>query len=149
MAMIKITKIGTDNREEALNLVWKTFRQYEAPDYSAEGLETFHRSVIGNEDYLNSIQLYGAYDGDTLLGVIATRNGGNHIALFFVDGAHHRQGIGRALFQTVVENSASNEITVNSSPYAVEVYHRLGFADTAPEQTTDGMRYTPMAYRKR
>ncbi|BAK98337.1 putative acetyltransferase [Oscillibacter valericigenes Sjm18-20] len=149
MAMIKIMEIGTDSREEALNLVWKTFRQYEAPDYSAEGVETFYQSAIANEAYLKSIQIYGAYDGDTLLGVIATRNGGNHIALFFVDGAHHRQGIGKALFQTVVENSASDEITVNSSPYAVEVYHRLGFADTAPEQITGGMRYTPMIYRKR
>lgn len=147
--MIKITGIGTDNREEALNLVWKTFRQYEALDYSKEGLKTFYQSVIENEAYLNSIQLYGAYDGETLLGVIATRNGGNHIALFFVDGAHHRQGIGRALFQTALKNSTSNEITVNSSPYAIEVYHRLGFADTASEQTTDGMRYTPMVYQKR
>jgi hypothetical protein len=64
-AMIKITGIGTDNREEALNLVWKTFRQYEAPDYSEEGLKTFYQSVIENEAYLNSIQLYGAYDGET------------------------------------------------------------------------------------
>ncbi len=36
------------------------------------------------------------------------------------------------------------EITVNSSPYAVEVYHKLGFKDTAVEQISDGIRFTPM-----
>ncbi|WP_334295796.1 GNAT family N-acetyltransferase [Clostridioides difficile] len=36
------------------------------------------------------------------------------------------------------------EITVNSSPYAVEVYHKLGFKDTAVEQIVDGIRFTPM-----
>jgi len=92
--------------------------------------------------------MYGAYDSETLLGVIATRNKGNHIALFFVDGKHHRQGIGKTLFQIVLENSTAKEITVNSSPYAVEVYHRLGFVDIAPEETTNEIRYIPMVYSK-
>ncbi|MEA4970866.1 MAG: GNAT family N-acetyltransferase [Candidatus Pelethousia sp.] len=143
-----IRKIEREDYEGALNLVWNTFMQYEAPDYSAEGIDTFRSSVIDNEDYLNRIHLYGAFEESELLGVIATRNGGNHIALFFVDGLHHRQGIGRKLFNVVLENSTSNEITVNSSPYAVAVYRRLGFVDTEAEKTTDGMRYVPMIYRK-
>ncbi|MEG0774239.1 GNAT family N-acetyltransferase [Clostridium sp.] len=60
----------------------------------------------------------------------------NHIALSFVDGKHHRQGIGKKLFQIVLENSTAKEITVNSTPYAVEVYNRLGFVDIASEETT-------------
>jgi len=32
--------------------------------------------------------LYGACEGDTIQGVIATRNQGNHIVLFFVDGTY-------------------------------------------------------------
>ena len=39
-------------------------------------------------------------------------------------------------------------ITVNSSPYAVPVYHKLGFVDTDVEQISDGMRYTPMKYER-
>jgi len=42
------------------------------------------------------------------------------------------------------KNKISN-ITVNSSPYALEVYHRLGFIDKDREQTVDGIRFTPMA----
>jgi len=143
---MQIRKIKPEERTDALELILNTFMQYEAPDYSKEGVETFRRSVIINDDYLNNIVLYGSYQGNIIQGVIATRNQGNHIALFFVDGKFHRQGIGRELFHTVLKNSSSKEITVNSSPYAVEIYRHLGFAETAPEQITDGMRYTPMKY---
>ena len=37
-------------------------------------------------------------------------------------------------------------ITVNSSPYAVLVYRKLGFVETDTEQLADGMRYTPMKF---
>ncbi|MEI3367845.1 GNAT family N-acetyltransferase [Clostridium sp. CAG:265] len=36
---------------------------------------------------------------------MATRNHGTHIALFFVDGKYHRQGIGKKLFKTVLDNT--------------------------------------------
>ena len=36
---------------------------------------------------------------------------------------------------------------VNSSPYAVDVYHKLGFTDTDKEQMTNGIIYTPMIYK--
>lgn len=143
-----IKKIEIDEREQALELVWNTFMRYEAPDYSDEGIATFAKEAIRNEKFLNMIEIYGAYEENSLRGIIATRNQGNHIALFFVDGAHHRQGIGKRLFNTIVENSTADKITVNSSPYAVDVYHHLGFVDTAPEQNFEGMRFTPMEYIK-
>ena len=143
---MQIKRVGKNEREKAIGLVLSTFMQYEAPDYCEEGIEAFKNSVIYNEEYQNNIVIYAAYEKDILLGVIATRNNGNHISLFFVEGKYHRQGVGKRLFHTVVENTTSREITVNSSPYAVEVYHHLGFTDTAPEQITDGIRYTPMKY---
>jgi len=146
---LEIKKIDRNQRDTAIQLVSTVFMQFEAPDYSAEGVETFKRTAIYNNDFLDSLNMYGAYDSETLLGVIATRNKGNHIALFFVDGKHHRQGIGKKLFQIVLENSTGKEITVNSSPYAVEVYHRLGFVDIAPEETTNEIRYIPMVYNPR
>lgn len=146
---MEIKKIDRNQRDTAIKLVLAVFMQFEAPDYSIEGVETFKRTAIYNNDFLDSLNMYGAYDSETLLGVIATRNKGNHIALFFVDGKHHRQGIGKKLFQIVLENSTGKEITVNSSPYAVEVYHRLGFVDIAPEETTNEIRYIPMVYNPR
>jgi len=143
-----IRKIGENETKEALELVLRVFMQYEAPDYSDEGVETFKRTAIYSEEYISSIVIYGAYENNKMVGVIATRNNGSHIALFFVDGQHHRKGIGKMLFQTVLDQSTAEEITVNSSPYAKEVYHHLGFKDTAPEQITEGIRYIPMLYKK-
>lgn len=143
-----IREISSNEQKSALELALRVFMEYEAPDYSGEGVETFKRTAIYNKEYIDSITIYGAFENRILLGIIATRNEGNHIALFFVEGQYHRQGIGRKLFQEVLEHSRSNEITVNSSPYAKEVYRHLGFKDTAAEQITDGMRYTPMVFKK-
>lgn len=145
---MKIRQILEKDREKALELVWNVFVQYESPDYSKEGIEAFYQSVIVNEDYINNIVMYGAFEENEIKGVIATRNSGNHIALFFVDGRYHKQGIGKSLFQKVLAESTDDEITVNSSPYAVEVYRHLGFGETDTEQTEDGIRYTPMKYQK-
>lgn len=68
----------------------------------------------------------------------------------FVNKEYHRQGIAKSLFQTVEERCKSEDnlskITVNSSPYAIEVYHCLGFFDTDKELTANGIRFTPMFF---
>ena len=144
---MEIKKTLKQEREGAMKLVWNVFSEFEAPDYVDEGINTF-RDFITSEDELNGLEIYSAYEKENIVGVIATRNQGNHIALFFVDKKHHRQGIGRKLFEVALKNSTSGVITVNSSPYAKEVYHKLGFSDTDVEQTTDGLRYIPMRYEK-
>lgn len=144
MAMqYSIRALGTDEIEQALCLTWKVFQEYEAPDYTKEGVEEFYKS-IHNKDYLSELCFYGAFSQNDLIGVIATRKEGRHIALFFVEGAYHRQGIGRKLFDTIWSNCLERRMTVNSSPYAVPVYHRLGFKDTDVEQEVNGVRFTPM-----
>lgn len=140
-----IRKIEENERENALDLVWNVFREYEAPDYSDEGVGEFYKS-IHDENYLSKLCLYGAFISETLIGVIATRSEGTHIALFFVDGRHQGKGIGKALFQTAAAECQSGRLTVNSSPYAVPIYHRLGFTDTDTEQSVNGLRFTPMEY---
>ena len=140
-----IKKLTASETQTALDLVWKVFQEYEAPDYSKEGVEEFYRS-IHDDNYLAMLSLYGAFVSEKLVGVIATRSEGTHIALFFVDGEYHRNGIGKKLFQTVLSQCSSNRMTVNSSPYAVPVYHKLGFTDTDTEQVINGLRFTPMEF---
>ena len=143
---IKIKVLELYQRDEALELIWKVFLEYEAPDYTQQGVDEFFRS-IHDEEWLNQILMYGAYYKDRLVGVIATRNEGTHIALFFVDGEFHRKGIGRQLFQRILEDNKVNSITVNSSPYAVPVYTKLGFETIDSEQEKNGLRFTPMRYQ--
>jgi GNAT superfamily N-acetyltransferase len=145
---LEIKSITRDDKTATIKLVYNVFMQFEASDYSQEGIDTFMKTVLYNNEFYDSLELYGSYIKNELVGVIATRSNGNHIALFFVKAEYQNQGIGKALFYHVVGNSTKNEITVNSSPYAVKVYHRFGFVDTDTEQLSDGIRYTPMIYRK-
>ncbi len=131
------------DKENALTLVWNVFLEFEALDYSEEGAAEFYKSVH-DEEYLRQLCMYGAFIDDKLVGVIATRNEMSHIALFFVDGKHHRQGIGRKLFGTAKSACHSEKMTVNSSPYALPVYEKLGFVRTSEEQTVNGIRFTAM-----
>jgi len=69
----------------------------------------------------------------------------------FVDKKHHRKGIARQLYDTVLSEINKNadvaQVTVNSSPYAVNVYERLGFAKTDEQQEHEnGIVYVPMAH---
>lgn len=142
MLNVLIRKLGNEDQQKALSLVWKVFLEFEAPDYTQEGIEEFYKS-IHDEKYISMLSLYGAFLNDELVGVIATRNNGKHIALFFVSGKYHHQGIGKQLFQAV----RTNKMTVNSSPYAVLIYQKLGFKATATEQVVNGLRFTPMKLR--
>ena len=105
-------------------------------------------AFIENEDIVASLEFWGAYEDDELRGVIATNENRKHICCFFVKSKYHRQGIGRKLWECVLDNSNHPIYTVNSSPYAVPVYHKLGFIDMDSEQLADGMRFTPMKFER-
>lgn len=143
--MMEIRKLKNQEIPGAMRLVWEVFQEFEATDYSEEGVNTFKNVIVEQEQAL-TMEMYGAFESGDLLGVIATRNHGSHISLFFVKKEHHQRGIGRMLFEHILSHKDSNIITVNSSPYAVKIYRKLGFSDTAGEQVSDGIRYTPMRY---
>lgn len=140
---MEIREMSELELERALELAGRVFLEYEGPDYTQEGIEEFQQS-IKNPDYYGKLRFYGAFENGELRGTLATRSEGSHIALFFVDGRYHRMGIGRKLFELAKRNNSSDKMTVNASPYANAVYHKLGFVDTDSEQIVCGMRYTPM-----
>lgn len=138
-----IRKIKEEEMGKALELVWNVFLEYEAPDYTEEGIKEF-KKAIDDKEWVEAREFYGAYDDDNnILGVIATRDS-NHIALFFVDGRYHGQGIGRKLYDKVESSNDNGSITVNSSPYAHDIYKHLGFNDLDTEQSVNGLRFFPM-----
>lgn len=142
---MEISKVTQAQKANAMNLVWKVFLEFEAPEYTEEGVKTF-RDYITDKNQTDNLEIYGAYETGELAGVIATRNEGSHIALFFVDKRYHMQGIGRKLWEAVLRNSTAETITVHSSPYAGEIYRKLGFTYTDREQIEHGIRYIPMKY---
>lgn len=144
---MEIRKIKYAQIDSAVDLIWKTFLQFEAPDYSEEGVQSF-RDFIRNKEIIQSLEFFGAYENEELRGVIATNENRKHICCFFVKAQYHRQGIGKKLWEYVLNNSQNLFFTVHSSPYAVPVYHKLGFIDMDSEQLADGIRFTPMKFEK-
>lgn len=143
--MLEIRLITREELDKSLSLVWQVFCEYEAANYAEDSKQAFY-DAIHSKDYLDMLTAYGAFDGTELVGLIASRNEGSHVALFFVDGEYHRQGIGRKLWETMLENSPADIITVNSSIYACEVYKKLGFNQTGEETKDGGIIYVPMEY---
>lgn len=142
-----------DEWDDAMALAWKTFMQFEADVYTAEGIRNFedfitdttlHRMFI-----MGVYQMFVALDRKQIVGMLTLRNT-SHISLLFVDGKYHRRGIGRALIEYLREYLLSeagiSRITVNAAPYGVAFYHKLGFRDLRPEEEKDGIRYTPMEF---
>lgn len=143
-AMLTVRKLARTERDVAVALALRVFQAFEAPDYSAEGAATFSGS-LHDERYLSALCLYGAFLGEELAGMLATRSGGTHIALFFVEGRYHGRGIGRALLEAARRDCPGGRLTVHAAPFAVPIYHHLGFHDTDAERTEHGLRFTPMA----
>jgi ribosomal protein S18 acetylase RimI-like enzyme len=151
----EIRRLTAQDLPAALALAWDTFLRFEAPDYGPEGVEAFRRTLIENEEFLEKCRsgenrMWGAFDGDLLIGLNGTR-GESHICLVFTHHAYHRKGIATALFHRVLadiskDNPGLKKITLNSSPYGLPFYLRMGLYPTEQEKTIDGIRFTPMAY---
>ena len=136
--------------DDAMKLAWDTFLIYEAPDYSVRGVHNFRNFV--RDPLLKKMFTYGeyiaigAFSDRRMVGIIGVRNT-NHISLLFVDRDYHRNGIASSLIDRYVRDAKKKGITyvtVNSSPYAVDFYHKIGFINITDEVEKDGIKFTPM-----
>jgi len=67
----------------------------------------------------------------------------------FVDKKYHHQGIAKDLLAESIRVSKNRDSTidkyyVNSSPFAVSIYSRLGFVATDVMQEQSGIKFVPM-----
>ena len=139
--------------QDAMALAWKTFLRFEADVYSPEGVRNFENFITDSMLYrmfvMGTYQLFVALDRDKIVGMITLRDS-THISLLFVDEAYHRQGIGRSLVKYLtdylVAEVGADRVTVNSSPYGIAFYHKLGFRDIRPEVVRDGIIFTQMEF---
>lgn len=145
---MKISRLDSSVLSEAKVLIKKVFMQFEAPDYSEEGVAHFMAYLdeeLEKEFATNQLQLWGTRINEQLIGILAIRSA-KHVALLFVDEAHHCQGIAKKMYQTILSELTPKQLTVNSSPYAVPAYERLGFQRNGDEKTVSGIRFQPMIF---
>ena len=148
MSLIQIRSARLSEANSIIAMVLRSFDAFVAPDYSNEGIDCFHHEVTAEslENAINDdeIVLVALADAD-LVGVIKVRDE-THISMLFVERLYQTRGIGRELITRAVVEIQSRTphatvITVNSSPFAVLVYHHMGFEAAGPETETDGMKY--------
>lgn len=148
-----IKNIDFDNIGEAFKLVKNVFMEFDAPDYSQEGINEFIEQIIENQEFINKFKtgeqiMIGAFHDDKIIGVLSISIR-NHISLIFVDKKYHRMGIATKLFNEIhsrLQLKNIDKIKLNSSPYAIPFYEKIGFVSTDIEQTKNGIRYTPMEF---
>lgn len=144
---MEVRALTQPKKESAIRLARTVFLEFEAPDYPAEGAQDFFR-FIDDPAVVEGLAMYGVYLGGALTGMIATRSGGTHISLFFVDKRYHRMGIGRKLFEAALSRCPADAMTIHSPPCAADIYRKFGFRDTGAEQMVDGIRFIPMRYER-
>ncbi len=138
------------NDIESVNILIKeVFDQFMSGDYTEEGIANFYEFISPSslrERLSSGNRFYTAEKDEIIAGVIEVRDN-SHIALFYVSGIFHGKGIGRSLFVHALKYiPPGTAITVNSSPFALPVYERLGFTRQLPAGMKDGMAFIPMKY---
>lgn len=144
---MEIRKLKREEFDKTLELIWNVFNKTEAFNYKESSKLNIY-SLIHSKEYLDNLNMYGAIINNKIVGVIATRNHNKHLALFYVETSLHKKGIGRELFNTLIEENNITKLTVHSSIYAFDVYKHLGFNEVGPLQVEDGIKFIPMIYEK-
>lgn len=144
---MQITKLTLTNKNinDVIQLIKQTFLECVATDYDEPGINNFFK-FAEDEDLLKQLVFYAALHNNKIIGILAVDDKLNHICLFFVDKDLQNTGIGTALFKRFLNESMPEAVTVNSSPFAVKVYEKLGFTTTGSRQVSDGIAYIPMRY---
>ena len=139
--------------EAVSRLILAAFGTFIAQEYNEEGRREFTRYVEPAE-LIERVAaghfLLLAEQDERLAGVIELRNH-DHVSLLFVDEAFQHRGIARDLLSRALAvarpaRPALERVTVNSSRFAVLAYERLGFRQTGPERTVNGIVFIPMAH---
>lgn len=142
---IKIKKFkNTKKLNELKKLIFETFVEFEGVDYSKDGIVKFIREVLIDDKFLSKRNVFVCECDKKIVGMIATNKKYNKIILLFVDKNYFKNGIGTKLFEKIKSSCTEKIMFVDSSPYAVNFYKKLGFVKIKDEVNVNGFRYTPM-----
>ena len=152
MPDLDVRDLAPGDEEAVAGLVMRSFRTFVGHEYADEGREEFTRyaaaSALRARAEGGRHVVLVAVAGDGVAGMIEVRDG-SHVSLLFVDARLHRRGVARTLLAAAVarlarSGEAPSEMSVNASRFSIPVYRRLGFEIVGPEQTVDGITFTPM-----
>ena len=143
-----IREIPKEETEEALSLVWRVFQEYEAPGCAEEGIDEFYKASM-RMGICPGFAGMGRLFRKNWPGLLRQGTRGRISHSFLSRDNITDGGLENGCFRLSGRRTVLIKMTVNSSPYAVPIYRRLGFRDTGAEQVVNGLRFTPMVYEMR
>ena len=152
--LITYRPMGPGEEKEVCDLVNRVFDEFVGPGYAEQGVLEF-RNYVQPEALLERCQttdfVLVATALDKIVGMIEIR-ANEHLSLLFVDRQYQGQGISRELLRRALDlcrraRPTLARLTVNSSPYAVSIYEKLGFEQVEPEKVVNGIRFIPMVLK--
>ena len=93
---MRYEEMKEEELEETLELVKRVFNEFEAPDYTGEGVTNFYKFIAYDsilEQLKNNFKIFVAKVEDKIIGMVCIRDC-SHIAMLFVDKKYHKKGIG-------------------------------------------------------
>ncbi|MCX6653928.1 MAG: GNAT family N-acetyltransferase [Candidatus Bathyarchaeota archaeon] len=147
-------EIHQGEEAKVYRMIVDCFNEFIAPEYSDDGVTEFEKYVEPNRIQKRLTEcnfIIVALKHERIIGVIEVRSN-NHIALLFVKKEHQHRGIAKKLLELAVSKCKQRKsdvsvIEVNSSPFAVPFYEKLGFMKVKSEQLVNGIRFTPMTLK--
>src|SRR3989344_1604683 len=153
---MKIRKFKRNDLVEVANLVKRTYAKYNYKDGSKKAIQGYlnlydpkkNLKRIKDWFFKDSI-FYVAISKNKIIGVV--RGNKKRIWNLYVDGSHHRKGIGQKLmakFEKEAQLQGSKIIHLRSSLFAVPFYEKLDYKKTTgirKSQLLLNLKYQPMA----
>jgi predicted GNAT family N-acyltransferase len=148
---ISYRSMVSGEEDEVSRLINRVFDEFVAPGYALDGVQEFQKYVQAETIKQRSEGdhfVLVAIAAERIVGVIEIR-ANEHLSLLFVDSEFHGRKISREFLQRALDichrhRPDLTQMSVNSSPYAVPIYERLGFEQTGPEEVLNGIRFVPM-----
>ena len=144
---MRIRELEYIDLESASRVLWKSFYHAEKNQVSMSGMERFRDLVepvsLSMNSFDGTLRLFGAFEGDDLLGVGGLKDE-KCIAMLYVLPEAARKGIGGALLSFMEELSHSEELFLNASDGAVSFYEKRGYEKIGERRVEDDLPHTPM-----
>jgi GNAT superfamily N-acetyltransferase len=152
---MRIRTIKPKDVTAACHLIRKTYRHFNYEEGTVEATNEYIEAY-NPESNLDALKkrfkktpiCYVATEKAEVIGI--TRGVPGHLINLFVDGEHHRKGIGRKLlsrFEVRCQERGEDLIKTNVSIYAIPFYEANGYKKTTGIRNQKGLKVQPMRKR--